>query len=150
MNVSVRRAHATEGRSVSTQLAPTSARGLLLTVAEDITSMKMAHDVLVRPLKNQPVTKPSIAEVCIFVNMPWVSTFADIDECKSAENACVGHGCINLLGSYRCECQTGYIFNSISRVCEGKQRFPSLHRNKPHWIPLQAPMSASNSVYKAV
>lgn len=29
----------------------------------------------------------------------------DIDECKSAENVCVGHGCINLLGSYRCECQ---------------------------------------------
>lgn len=48
MNVSVRRAHATEGRSASTTLAPTSARGTLLTVAEDITSMKMAHDVLVR------------------------------------------------------------------------------------------------------
>lgn len=51
MNVSVRLAHATEGSTVSTQLAPTPARGPLLTVAEDITSMKMAHDVLVRPLK---------------------------------------------------------------------------------------------------
>lgn len=49
---------------------------------------------------------------------------ADIDECKGAEKVCEGHGCINLLGSYRCECEPGYIFNSISRVCEGKQFRP--------------------------
>uniref|UniRef100_A0A3Q4ABH0 Fibulin-1 n=1 Tax=Mola mola TaxID=94237 RepID=A0A3Q4ABH0_MOLML len=42
----------------------------------------------------------------------------DIDECKGTEKVCAGHGCINLLGSYRCECHSGYIFNSISRVCE--------------------------------
>lgn len=46
---------------------------------------------------------------------------ADIDECKGPEKACAGHGCVNQVGSYRCECETGYIFNSISRVCEGKQ-----------------------------
>lgn len=86
-----------------------------------------------------------IAEVCIFVNVPYVSTSADIDECKSTENVCVGHGCINLLGSYRCECQAGYLFNSIGRVCEGKQSLPSLQRNQPHWTSLRAPMSASNS-----
>lgn len=75
----------------------------------------------------------------VFVKMP--SVCADIDECKNPENVCLGHGCINLLGSYRCECQAGYIFNSISRLCEGKQSFPSLHRNKPHWIPLHVPKS---------
>ncbi|KAM4618569.1 fibulin-1 isoform 1-T1 [Polymixia lowei] len=42
----------------------------------------------------------------------------DIDECKGPDGACSGHGCINLVGSYRCECKTGYIFNSIGRVCE--------------------------------
>ncbi|KAM7414979.1 hypothetical protein PAMA_019680 [Pampus argenteus] len=42
----------------------------------------------------------------------------DIDECKGLETVCAGHGCVNLVGSYRCECTTGYIFNSISRVCE--------------------------------
>lgn len=52
---------------------------------------------------------------------------ADIDECKGAEKVCEGHGCINLLGSYRCECEPGYIFNSISRVCEGKQFHPPRH-----------------------
>ncbi|CAG06344.1 unnamed protein product, partial [Tetraodon nigroviridis] len=41
----------------------------------------------------------------------------DIDECKSVD-VCSGHACINVLGSYRCECQAGYIFNSITRVCE--------------------------------
>ncbi|KAM9568489.1 fibulin-1-like isoform 2-T2 [Salvelinus alpinus] len=42
----------------------------------------------------------------------------DIDECKGPDGACAGHGCINLVGSFRCECQAGFIFNSISRVCE--------------------------------
>ncbi|KAG7230918.1 hypothetical protein INR49_024946 [Caranx melampygus] len=42
----------------------------------------------------------------------------DIDECKGPEKVCSGHGCVNLVGSYRCECETGYIFNSISRTCE--------------------------------
>ncbi|XP_051978847.1 fibulin-1-like isoform X1 [Xyrauchen texanus] len=42
----------------------------------------------------------------------------DIDECAGPDNACDGHGCINLVGSYRCECRSGYTFNSIGRVCE--------------------------------
>ncbi|KAL7867758.1 hypothetical protein SRHO_G00091420 [Serrasalmus rhombeus] len=42
----------------------------------------------------------------------------DIDECALPDNACAGHGCVNVLGSYRCECKSGFTFNSISRVCE--------------------------------
>ncbi|XP_060932348.1 fibulin-1 [Limanda limanda] len=42
----------------------------------------------------------------------------DIDDCKGPEQVCSGHGCINLVGSYRCECGSGYIFNSFSRTCE--------------------------------
>ncbi|KAK5613724.1 hypothetical protein CRENBAI_017149 [Crenichthys baileyi] len=42
----------------------------------------------------------------------------DIDECKGPEQVCAGHGCINQLGSYRCECEMGYNFNSITRLCE--------------------------------
>ncbi|XP_028286387.1 fibulin-1 isoform X2 [Parambassis ranga] len=41
----------------------------------------------------------------------------DIDECQSPD-VCPGHTCINLLGSFRCECEAGYFFNSITRVCE--------------------------------
>ncbi|XP_062373745.1 fibulin-1-like [Sardina pilchardus] len=42
----------------------------------------------------------------------------DVDECKSSRPSCEGHGCVNLLGSFRCECQPGFIFNSINKVCE--------------------------------
>ncbi|KAL4625076.1 fibulin-1 isoform X2 [Arapaima gigas] len=42
----------------------------------------------------------------------------DVDECQGPDAACGGHICINLMGSFRCECRGGYIFNSISRVCE--------------------------------
>ncbi|XP_008314090.1 fibulin-1 [Cynoglossus semilaevis] len=41
----------------------------------------------------------------------------DIDECRTG-SVCVGHGCTNLLGSYRCECRAGFTFNSISRMCQ--------------------------------
>ncbi|XP_034031920.1 fibulin-1 isoform X2 [Thalassophryne amazonica] len=42
----------------------------------------------------------------------------DIDECQEPDKVCSGHTCINMVGSYRCECEAGYIFNSISRTCE--------------------------------
>lgn len=55
------------------------------------------------------------ARMCFFV------LCSDIDECKGSEEVCPGHACINQVGSYRCECATGYNFNSISRTCEGLQ-----------------------------
>lgn len=48
-----------------------------------------------------------------------LSISSDVDECKGSRPACEGHGCLNLLGTFRCECQPGFIFNSISKVCEG-------------------------------
>ncbi|XP_069013008.1 fibulin-1-like [Embiotoca jacksoni] len=41
----------------------------------------------------------------------------DVDECQT-KNVCGGHGCVNLVGSYRCECQAGFHFNSITKRCE--------------------------------
>ncbi|CAJ1055051.1 fibulin-1-like [Xyrichtys novacula] len=41
----------------------------------------------------------------------------DVDECRTG-TVCVGHGCVNLLGSYRCECRIGFIFNSVTRTCD--------------------------------
>ncbi|XP_051812740.1 fibulin-1-like isoform X5 [Acanthochromis polyacanthus] len=41
----------------------------------------------------------------------------DVDECRTG-NVCGVHGCVNLLGSYRCECKAGYNFNSITKLCE--------------------------------
>ncbi|XP_063074215.1 fibulin-1-like [Engraulis encrasicolus] len=42
----------------------------------------------------------------------------DVDECKGSQPACDGHGCVNLLGTFRCECKPGFIFNSINKICE--------------------------------
>lgn len=41
----------------------------------------------------------------------------DVDECRTG-NVCGGHGCTNLVGTYRCECTMGYTFNSITKLCE--------------------------------
>ncbi|XP_068443230.1 fibulin-1-like [Clinocottus analis] len=41
----------------------------------------------------------------------------DVDECRTG-NVCVGHGCVNLVGTYRCECKTGFTFNTINKLCE--------------------------------
>ncbi|CAB1412373.1 unnamed protein product [Pleuronectes platessa] len=41
----------------------------------------------------------------------------DVDECRTGD-VCGIHGCVNLVGSYRCECRIGFVFNSIARLCE--------------------------------
>ncbi|KAJ4924882.1 hypothetical protein JOQ06_003832 [Pogonophryne albipinna] len=41
----------------------------------------------------------------------------DVDECHTG-NVCGVHDCVNLVGTYRCECRNGFIFNSISKLCE--------------------------------
>uniref|UniRef100_A0A8D3D335 Fibulin-1 n=1 Tax=Scophthalmus maximus TaxID=52904 RepID=A0A8D3D335_SCOMX len=41
----------------------------------------------------------------------------DVDECR-AGNVCGNHGCVNLVGSYRCECRIGFVFNSITKLCD--------------------------------
>lgn len=41
----------------------------------------------------------------------------DVDECQSNQHRC--HLCVNLPGSYRCECQLGYQYDSFRRMCVG-------------------------------
>lgn len=46
--------------------------------------------------------------------------FVDVDECQSSLHRCgEGQLCHNLPGSYRCECQTGYQYDSFRRMCVG-------------------------------
>ncbi|KAI4887833.1 hypothetical protein NFI96_026522 [Prochilodus magdalenae] len=42
----------------------------------------------------------------------------DVDECSGQHGPCQGHDCVNLLGSFRCECHSGFTFNTVSRMCE--------------------------------
>ena len=44
----------------------------------------------------------------------------DVDECQGGLHRCgEGQLCHNLPGSYRCECQTGYQYDSFRRMCVG-------------------------------
>lgn len=47
----------------------------------------------------------------------------DIDECQMGTHRCaVGQICHNLPGSYRCDCQTGYQYDALRKVCTGTYR----------------------------
>uniref|UniRef100_A0A3B3XXL9 Fibulin-1 n=1 Tax=Poecilia mexicana TaxID=48701 RepID=A0A3B3XXL9_9TELE len=41
----------------------------------------------------------------------------DVNECRVG-NKCAKHVCVNLEGLYRCECRSGYMFNSVTKLCE--------------------------------
>lgn len=52
----------------------------------------------------------------------------DVDECQVGSHRCgAGQICHNLPGSYRCECQTGYQYDALRKVCNDVNecwRFP--------------------------
>uniref|UniRef100_G1SJ88 Collagen and calcium binding EGF domains 1 n=1 Tax=Oryctolagus cuniculus TaxID=9986 RepID=G1SJ88_RABIT len=45
----------------------------------------------------------------------WSQT--DIDECASSNETLCAHICVNTAGSYRCECQEGYVREDDGRTC---------------------------------
>ncbi|KAG9334931.1 hypothetical protein JZ751_006253 [Albula glossodonta] len=55
---------------------------------------------------------------CIDINECLTQTEPYIDECANTNGPCEGHTCVNLMGSFRCDCRTGFNFNSLSRSCE--------------------------------
>ena len=53
--------------------------------------------------------------------------FVDFDECLSSDACGANHVCNNTVGSYRCECSTGFVANcntqdSLNPVCVGKSK----------------------------
>lgn len=64
-----------------------------------------------------------VAESCVITEVLRLSLCLDIDECQIGTHRCgVGQICHNLPGSYRCDCQTGYQYDALRKVCTGKQR----------------------------
>lgn len=47
-----------------------------------------------------------------------METFADIDECQQNNGGC-SDSCINTLGSFYCECDTGHKLNTDKATCVG-------------------------------
>ena len=50
-------------------------------------------------------------------------SFTDINECL---DALCSHQCINSVGSYRCECPTGYVLQPNKHDCKGDNYINSL------------------------
>lgn len=45
----------------------------------------------------------------------------DIDECTMDKTACDSNqNCINTLGSFRCECKTGFTMDKVVNACVGE------------------------------
>ncbi|XP_067114081.1 fibrillin-2-like [Osmerus mordax] len=42
----------------------------------------------------------------------------DIDECREIPGICANGVCINQIGSFRCECPTGFSYNDLLLICE--------------------------------
>lgn len=57
--------------------------------------------------------------------------FSDIDECREIPGVCENGVCINMVGSFRCECPVGFFYNDKLLVCEGKWCHYIMSRNEP-------------------
>ncbi|CAK8693060.1 unnamed protein product [Clavelina lepadiformis] len=53
-----------------------------------------------------------------FMPNPITVLLEDIDECRTLPGLCQGGRCINVFGSYICECNVGYQMNEETRTCE--------------------------------
>lgn len=61
------------------------------------------------------------------LRIPFLFNSADFDECQSSDACEVNHVCNNTVGSYRCECPTGFVANCstqnpLNLVCVGKKK----------------------------
>ena len=67
-------------------------------------------------------------------------TFADIDECLSSDDCGANSVCNNTVGSYRCECLTGFVAlcgsqNPLNPACVGKNNNKKIQKtNKQFWL----------------
>ena len=57
----------------------------------------------------------------IDTNLSFIACFTDLDECASSSAVCEHDAlCINLPGSYACQCKLGYLLTDS--LCQGKHR----------------------------
>ena len=62
----------------------------------------------------------------VLKNKMFSCLISDIDECRTGEHNCQ-QSCNNLPGTYNCSCNTGFILNSDSRTCRGRNLVLLIH-----------------------
>lgn len=119
MNVAPRGSPAAPRSTASTRWDPTGARG------------RSSAAAAITPVQTGPVASVGIAATAACASrqrrrpVVFDSCFpsvclADVDECQGNLHRCgEGQLCHNLPGSFRCECQTGYQYDSFRRMCIG-------------------------------
>ena len=55
-----------------------------------------------------------------FYKNPRTGKCEDINECRGIPNICAMGTCINSIGSYRCECGNGRVYNAKKFECSGR------------------------------
>ena len=53
--------------------------------------------------------------------MIYLILFVDIDECELAIDGC-DQNCINIPGSFMCNCSEGYVLNEDGHTCDGESK----------------------------
>ena len=48
-----------------------------------------------------------------------LDSFLDANECTMIPNICAGGTCVNTLGSYKCRCGDGRVYDSDKHRCAG-------------------------------
>ena len=75
---------------------------------------------------NHPVRHARIIDLMFSWTHCFYSVFThcffttDINECVVRPNACLNGVCINVEGSYQCDCGPGYRYNTNTKICSGK------------------------------
>lgn len=54
----------------------------------------------------------------IIISILPIFSFIDMDECTTRPGLCRNGTCVNLIGSYRCDCHTGFALTERG-ICQG-------------------------------
>lgn len=74
---------------------------------------------------------------------PWTNKTEEIDECRLMPQMCSHGVCLNVPGSFECECHRGYVYDLDSHQCIGEATARARPGSRPAAKRLTASPSAS-------